>query len=102
MDSEPERLPAYRDAVATGELPPGYAADDGAALLFEGAELLECVASREGARVVKVMPGESGGVSESELPVRLLPGADRLQAEHEDSYAVSELRALRAGRHRWD
>jgi peptidase E len=102
MDSGPERLPAYRAAVARGELPPGYAADDGAGLLFEGAELLECVASREGARVVKVTPDATGGVNESEMPVRLLPGADRLQAEHEDSYAVSELRALRAGRHRWD
>jgi peptidase E len=101
MDSEPERLPAWRAAVAGGEVRPGYAADDGAALLFEGTELVECVSSREGARVIQVRPGEPGGVHESDLPVRVLPGAS---AENDlgDSYAVSELRALRAGRRRWE
>jgi len=102
MDSEPERLPAYLAAVAAGELPPGHAADDGVALLFEGTELLECVASREGARVVKVGPDGAGGVTVSDLPVRMLEGSDHLETGREESYAVSELRALRAGRHRWD
>ena len=36
LDGEPERLPVYRAAVATGALPAGYAVDDGAALLFDG------------------------------------------------------------------
>jgi peptidase E len=36
-DGEPARLPVYRDAVATGAVPPGYAADDGVALLFRDA-----------------------------------------------------------------
>ena len=36
LDGEPERLPAYRAAVATGALPDGYAVDDCAALLFAG------------------------------------------------------------------
>jgi dipeptidase E len=102
MDSEPERLPVYRAAVAAGELPPGYAADDNAALLFDGAELIECVSAREGARVVAVEPDGAGGVNETELPVRLLPGADASVTSSDESDAVAELRALRLGRHRWD
>ena len=101
MDSEPERLPVYRSAVASGQLPQGYSADDCAALLFDDTELVDCVASRDRARVVRVRPDGAGGVYETELPVRLLPGslAARPSAESE---AISELRALRAGRHRWE
>jgi peptidase E len=102
LDGESERLPAYRAAVASGELPAGYAADDGAALLFDGTRLDECVTSRPGARVLAVEPDGSGGVSERVLRVRLLPGAVPGAAAPTDSHAVSELRALRAGRHRWD
>jgi dipeptidase E len=101
LGGESERLPIYRDAVATGELPPGYAADDGAAVLYAGTKLLECVASRPGARVVRVDADGRGGVDEVAQPVRLLPGAAPQEAHH-DPYGVSELRALRAGRHRWD
>ncbi len=39
MDGEPARLPVYREAIATGTIPAGYAADDGVALLFRGDEL---------------------------------------------------------------
>jgi peptidase E len=102
MDSEPERLPVYRTAVASGELPPGYAADDNAALLYDGTELIECVSARAGARVIAVTPDDSAGVSERELPVRLLPGADALAVSSDETDAVAELRALRLGRHRWD
>ena len=35
-DGEPERLPAFMDAVRTGQLPGGWAADDGVGLLFRG------------------------------------------------------------------
>jgi dipeptidase E len=102
LDGESERLPAYRGAVGAGELPPGYAADDGAALLYGGTELVECVASRPGARVLHLRPDGAGGVIEAETTVRLLPGAARSVSEQAESYGVSELRALRAGRHRWD
>jgi peptidase E len=103
LNGEPGRLPVYRAAVASGELPPGYAADDGAALVFAGTELTECVASRPGARVLAVAPDGEGATNESELPVRVLPGAERrATAEPAESFAVSELRALRIGRHRWD
>src|SRR4051794_12093690 len=36
MDGEPGRLPVCCDAIADGTMPPGYAADDGVALLFRG------------------------------------------------------------------
>ena len=49
MDGEPARLPVCRAAIADGTLPPGYAADDGVALLFRGTELEEVVASRPAA-----------------------------------------------------
>jgi peptidase E len=102
LGGESERLPIYRAAVARGELPAGYAADDGAALLFAGTQLLECVASRPGARVLRFSADGAEGVSEQELPVRLLPGVDGGEPEAAEPYGVSELRALRAGRHRWD
>jgi peptidase E len=90
LASEPDRLPVYRSAVARGELPAGYAADDCAALLFHGTELAECVASRPGARVVRVRPDGAGGVYETELPVRLLPGAGEAPERLAESEAISE------------
>ena len=96
LGGESERLPIYRAAVASGELAPGYAADDGAALLFAGTQLAECVASRRGARVVRFRPDNAGGVHEQELPVRLLPGSGQEEGEPSESDGVSELRALRA------
>ena len=102
LDGETERWPVFRDAVSRGALPPGYAADDGAALLFGGTRLLECVCSRPGARVVRVQPDETGGVTETPMPVRPLPGVEAACFDDALGYGVSELRALRAGRHRWD
>jgi peptidase E len=102
MNSESERLPVYRSAVANGELPAGYAADDCAALLFDGTDLTECVGSRDGARVVRIRPDGEGGVYETEMPVRLLAGSPAATSQTAESEAVAELRALRAGRHRWE
>jgi peptidase E len=109
MDGEPERLPVYRAAVASGKLPGGYAVDDGAALLFEGERLGACVASRASARVIRLRRDEDGRVLEQEMPVKLLagvrdgvPGGPGLPPGGGESDWVSELRALRAGRHRWD
>ncbi len=47
-DGEPRRRPAYRRLVADG-FPGGYAADDGAGLVFADEELVEVVAGRPGA-----------------------------------------------------
>jgi peptidase E len=55
-DGEELRRPVYRALVADG-FPAGYAADDGAALHFEGTELREVVTSRPGARAYRVEAG---------------------------------------------
>ena len=53
-DAEAQRRPLYHRLVAAG-FPAGYAADDGVALHFAAAdELVEVVASREGARGYRV------------------------------------------------
>ena len=102
-DGEPLRLPAFRQAVAEGRLPAGYAVDDSAALVYRGDVMSECVASRAGAGVSEFRLGPNG-VSERPLPVRLLPEADLgtphggAAASRPDEFAVSELRSLRAGR----
>jgi dipeptidase E len=49
FNAEPERCSAYRRMLADG-MRPGYAAEDGAALHFEGERLARVVASRESAR----------------------------------------------------
>jgi peptidase E len=54
-DGEAARGEAYRRMVADG-MRPGYAAEDGVALHFEGHELLRAVASRPKARAYRVTP----------------------------------------------
>jgi peptidase E len=49
FDSEPRRRPLFTELVGSGVLAPGYAADDGVGLLFEGTELREVVSTRDGA-----------------------------------------------------
>lgn len=100
LDGEPERRPVYLEAVGDGCLPAGWAADDCAALVFRGTELVRCVASRRGARVVAVSPDGEGGVLQRGLPVDRLPGADGGAAPGVAD-DVAELRALRGGRRRW-
>ena len=104
LDGQPSRLPAYRRAVARGELPPGYAVDDYAALLIRGKEVISCVSSRTGARVFRVGANGAGAIVEQALPVQPLPGSQpaRGVVTALEPRGVSELRALRAGRHRWD
>ncbi|HEX5147942.1 MAG TPA: peptidase E [Candidatus Limnocylindrales bacterium] len=71
-DSEPLRRPTYCRLIAQGALPAGYAVDDGAALVFEGTELVEAVASRPGARAYRVERGPTGDAIETGLPTRYL------------------------------
>ncbi|HUB76313.1 MAG TPA: peptidase E [Solirubrobacteraceae bacterium] len=112
LDGEPERLPVFREAIATGRLPAGFAADDGAALVLHGTDLHECVSSRAPARVFSIAPDGEGGTVQRELPVRPLPGASPgpgasaageasslVDAERD---RVEELRALRGRHQRWD
>jgi peptidase E len=71
-NSEPGRRPTYQRAVASGELPPGWALDDGAAALFEDGELVESVARRPGAHLYAVAPDADGSVRETPVPARPL------------------------------
>jgi dipeptidase E len=55
-DGEPLRRPTYTRWVAEGAIPPGWAADDGVALVFHGTELAEAVSERAGGRAFRVEP----------------------------------------------
>jgi dipeptidase E len=66
-DGEPQRRPIYRRLVDDG-FPPGWAADDGAALRFDArGGFVEAVASRPAACAYRVEPGR-----ETVLDTRLL------------------------------
>jgi len=67
FDGEPFRRPVYLEAVRTRTVPPGYAADDDAAIHFEGTNLLEVVSQRDGAGAYRV-----GREGEEPLEARLL------------------------------
>jgi peptidase E len=54
-DGEPQRRPLYRRLVADGTLPPGYAADDGAALHFHDGDV-RALSFAEGALAYRVTP----------------------------------------------
>ncbi|MBV8429558.1 MAG: peptidase E [Solirubrobacterales bacterium] len=102
-DSDPERLRVYVQAVGEQRLGPGYAADDSAAVLFAGTELIACVASRSSARIREVTSLGRDTI-QTEMQVgpleqfaeRWVPG---LPSRYHDRLALAELRALRAGPH---
>jgi dipeptidase E len=73
-DSEEQRRPAFREFISSGALAPGWAADDGAALVFSGTELEEVVSSRPRAAAYRVEMGTSGAVTERRLTARHLLG----------------------------
>jgi peptidase E len=66
-DGEEQRRPLYRGLVASGEFPAGYAADDAAALVFDGTSLREVVSTEPGSTAYRV---DAGG--ETALPARQL------------------------------
>ncbi len=76
-DGEPERRPTYRRLVADGTLPGGWAADDGAALVFRGQR------ARRGGQLAprgRRLPGRShtGGRAPRGAPARATaPGIGR-------------------------
>jgi peptidase E len=71
-DSEPSRRPSYLGQVAAGDLPAGVAADDLAAVRYEGTALAEVLVSSSAARAVRVVSGGGGGALEEPLPSRRL------------------------------
>jgi dipeptidase E len=67
-DGEAERRPAYQALVASGNVKPGWAIDDGAAVHIEGGGDVHCIAGREGAAVYSVN-ARDGRVDELEQPM---------------------------------
>jgi peptidase E len=69
----PRRLRApYRRMVARGELPPGYATEDGVGLHYVGTELAEAVTVRPTARAWHLAPNGRGGCAETPVETRLI------------------------------
>jgi len=73
-DGEEMRRPAYHRFIREG-LDGGYAADDGVALHFRGAELAQVVSSRAGAAAYRVEVVD-GHVAEKRLDTRFLGDPD--------------------------
>ena len=87
MDGEPARLPICRASIADGTIPPGYAADDGVALLFHETELSDVVSSRPNRKALRIGP-----TGEDVLEPRRLEVADRFGPTPE----IAEYRRVRA------
>jgi peptidase E len=69
MADQPRRA-VYRSLVAAGELPAGYATEDGVGLHYVGTELAEAVTVRPGAHAYQLRPDGAGGCLERPLPAR--------------------------------
>jgi hypothetical protein len=77
--------------VARGDLPAGWAVDDGAALLVRGERVTRVVSSRPAAGAVRVHAAD-GIVTSTEEPADLLAGRPDPGAADP---AIAELRAMR-------
>lgn len=91
-DGEPERLPAWLAAVRSGELPGGWALDDGVGLLFRGTQPERAVSSRPGAGGQRV-DAIAGELVRKRLDVELLGEGPRAALGGFDE-AVEELRRV--------
>jgi peptidase E len=74
-DGEEQRRPTFHGLISDGVLHDGWAADDGAALVFHGEDLHEVVASRPDAAAYRV-ERTADGVSERRLETRFLGDSD--------------------------
>ncbi|MGA3215977.1 MAG: peptidase E [Acidimicrobiales bacterium] len=73
-DSEARRRPLLQRLIADGELPDGYATDDGVGLVYRGTDLVEAVTEIKGKGAYSVRR-VSDGVVEQRIEPRSLPGA---------------------------
>ncbi|MFG1701675.1 Type 1 glutamine amidotransferase-like domain-containing protein [Nonomuraea sp. M3C6] len=71
-NAEPQRRPLLQKSVAEGELPGGYAADEGVALHYVGTEFIQAVTVDPGGYAYKVDSDGAGGVKELRIEPRLL------------------------------
>ncbi|HEX8995554.1 MAG TPA: peptidase E [Ktedonobacterales bacterium] len=72
FDSEAERRPTFHRLLREGAIGPGYATDDHAALVFEGASLTRVIATTPTARAYHLTRDDSGAPVEQALPTDLL------------------------------
>jgi len=93
-DGEPRRRPVHHAAVRGGELPPGYAADDGVGLLFRDRAFVRAVSSRPRALAHRVDVID-GAVVETPILPTYLGAAER--RERPIPTDVREFRELRHG-----
>jgi peptidase E len=73
-DSEPQRRPLLQQLIGSGELPAGYATDDGVGILYRGTEFAEAVTEVSGKGAYRVVR-EGGQAVEERIEPRVLPGA---------------------------
>ncbi|AWS41903.1 peptidase E [Streptosporangium sp. 'caverna'] len=71
-NSDPQRRELLHRSVASGELPGGYAADEGVALHYVGTEFIQAVTVHQGAYAYKVEHDGAGGTKEFRIEPRLL------------------------------
>jgi len=70
-DAEKERRPTYMNAIAAGEMKPGYACTNDAGIYFEGGSPKRFLRNREGAQIFWV-EAKNGKAVETEIPTELL------------------------------
>jgi peptidase E len=73
-DSEAQRRPLLHKLVASGELPAGYATDDGVGIVYHGTEFAEAVSEVSGKGAYHVF-ADGGQAVEDRIEPRVLPGA---------------------------
>ncbi|HEY9525206.1 MAG TPA: peptidase E [Thermopolyspora sp.] len=71
-DSEPQRRPLLHRSIASGELPEGYAADEGVGLHYVGTELVQAVTVDPARAAYRIERDGAGGVKELRVEPRLL------------------------------
>ncbi|MFS2029334.1 MULTISPECIES: Type 1 glutamine amidotransferase-like domain-containing protein [unclassified Curtobacterium] len=80
-DSDPDRSPVFRAAVAAGDLPAGIELHEGVGVVHRGrsATFVEAVTDHDGGGAVRIAraPGDPTGIRAEPLPVRRLPDAPR-------------------------
>jgi dipeptidase E len=95
-DGEPERLPVWLAAVRAGELPGGWALDDGVGLLFRGGALECVVSSRPGAGAQRV-DAIAGELVRHRIEPELLGQRGALARSDEAIEELRQLHQLRRG-----
>jgi peptidase E len=71
-DSEAQRRPLFEKLIGEGQLPNGYATDDGAGLVYRGTEMVEAVAQVPDKFAYLVERTSDGKARESRITPRLL------------------------------